>query len=116
MLTAMTRIPRMRVLACLITLACLTPACASERGDEPQQPAASNEKATTASPTKAPEGAPPSFEGTSVRVSDGPLPFTLDLADSGMSGSRVGDGDYVTLSGPLGGPLMLRIYPATVSA
>jgi hypothetical protein len=57
----------------------------------------------------------PLFEGSRVSVS-GPLSFALELADSGMSGGRVGDGDYLTLSGPPGGPLMLRAYPATVGA
>jgi hypothetical protein len=95
-------------------LACLTLACASD----PKQPAGDGQRTTTTderSQSK-PTGEPPTFEGTRVRVSDVPLPFSLELADSGMSGSRVGDGDYLTLSGPPGGPLMLRIYPATVGA
>lgn len=108
----------------LLLLACLTSACASERGDEPKQPAAADDERTTTDqqprsaeqPPSKPVGEPPAFEGTRVRVSDGPLPFSLELADSGMSGSRAGDGDYLTLSGPPGGPLMLRIYPATVGA
>jgi hypothetical protein len=121
---AMTR-PRQTL---LLLLACLTFACASERGDDPKQPAAGGDKqdeqdepteppSTTAEPAPEPDqpvGEPPSFEGTRVRVSDGPLPFTLDLVNSGMSGDRAGEGDYLTLGGPPGGPLMLRIYPATV--
>jgi hypothetical protein len=107
-------------ISCMVVLACLTLACASERGDEPKQPASDDK--STAAPAEPPvtaepvAGEPPAFEGTRVRVSDGPLPFALELADSGMSGSRAGDGDYLTLSGPPGGPLMLRIYPATVGA
>lgn len=118
-----------RLSCSLVLLACVTLACASERGDDPKQPAADNGKPTTTTnarttaddqpaddqPSK-PVGEPPSFEGTGVRVSDGPLPFSLELVNSGMSGSRAGDGDYLTLSGPPGGPLMLRIYPATVGA
>jgi hypothetical protein len=102
----------------VLLLAGLTLACASERGD-PKQPAANDKRTTTAdepAPSKPRVGEPPVFDGTSVRVSDGPLPFSLEIADSGMSGSRVGEGDYLTLSGPPGGPLMLRIYPATVGA
>lgn len=103
----------------LFVLACLALACASERGDEPKQPTAADAKRPTADdgqPPSKPVGEPPAFEGTRVRVSDGPLPFSLELGDSGMSGSRAGDGDYLTLGGPPGGPLMLRIYPATVGA
>jgi hypothetical protein len=107
----------MKRLGLTLVLVCLPLACATDN----KPPAAGNETPNTDAPnTDAPKqpaaGEPPAFEGTRVRVSDGPLPFTLELADSGMSGSRVGDGDYLTLSGPPGGPLMLRIYPATVGA
>lgn len=107
-----------RLSCSIVLLACVTLACASERGDDPKQPTAANDERTTSDdqPASKPVGEPPSFEGTGVRVSDGPLPFSLELANSGMSGSRAGDGDYLTLSGPPGGPLMLRIYPATVGA
>jgi hypothetical protein len=95
----------------MVFFVCLTLACKSERGDEPQQPA-SNEKSTDPKPPSE----SPVFEGTRVRVSDAPLPFALELAGSAMSGGRVGNGDYLTLSGPPGGPLTLQIYPATVGA
>lgn len=45
-----------------------------------------------------------------------PLAFSFDLTDSGLSGDRLRDGDYVMLSGPPGGPLSLRIAAATVGA
>jgi len=46
-----------------------------------------------------------------------PLAFSFTMPPAaGMIGSRFGNGDYVTLSGPPGGTLMLRITPATVGA
>ncbi len=104
-----------------LLLACMTLACASERnGTEPARDNPSEAKKEAPSvvqqPSEAPVGEPPSFEDGKVHVTDGPLPFTLALGDSGMSGDRSGDGDYLTLSGPPGGPLMLRIFPTTVGA
>lgn len=115
--------------ACVLVLACLTLACASERsttergGAEQNQPNSGDDKPANATDvqstppsTPEPTGEPPVFEDGKVRVVDTPLPFSLALGDSGMSGDRSGDGDYLTLSGPPGGPLMLRVYPSTVGA
>jgi hypothetical protein len=110
--------------SCLLLLACLTVACASERSDEPPRSAPVNEappstkqtKPEAQPPIERPVAVPPVFEDSRVRVTDSPLPFALELGESGMSGHRGGNGDYLSLGGPPGGPLMLRIYPATVGA
>lgn len=43
-----------------------------------------------------------------------PIGFSLDPGRSAMQGSMLGNGRYMTLSGPPGGPLILRISPTTV--
>ncbi|GEM_PF-3092426 len=45
-----------------------------------------------------------------------PLGFRLDIAASSMSGSKLGDGAYLRLSGPPGGPLSLALTPALLGA
>ena len=44
------------------------------------------------------------------------LGFSLETTGMGMSGSQLGNGEYLHLSGPPGGPLTLRIAPTTVDA
>lgn len=42
--------------------------------------------------------------------------FSLDTTGTGMIGTRLDDRNYLHLSGPPGGPLMLIISPATIGA
>lgn len=44
------------------------------------------------------------------------LGFSVTLDGTGMTGAKLRDGDYLRVSGPPGGPLLLRIGPATVGA
>ncbi|HLT35087.1 MAG TPA: hypothetical protein VK034_02355, partial [Enhygromyxa sp.] len=44
------------------------------------------------------------------------LGFSLDTTGTGMSGTRLGDGRYLHLSGPPGGPLSLELSPTTIDA
>jgi hypothetical protein len=44
------------------------------------------------------------------------LGFSLDTTDTGMSGTRFGNREYLHLSGPPGGPMILQISPATIGA
>jgi hypothetical protein len=121
----------------LLLVACLSCACESEPGKA--------EAKTKAEPPTKPVPAPPTqpaddgaAEPEAVPSEPGPpakddrwrsslagakaaglppLAFSFALpGDAGMSGDAFGDGDYVTLSGPPGGTLMLRITPAKVGA
>lgn len=44
------------------------------------------------------------------------LGFSLETTGMGMSGSQLGNGEYLHLSGPPGGPLTLRVTPTTIGA
>lgn len=123
----------------LLVLAWLSSACGSERSDsaanppskagaeqaskaEPAPPRDGNEgKAAEPVPARPEPGPPAAGKRWRTTVEDAkaaglpPLAFSFDITGTGMAGGP-GDGHYVTLSGPPGGPLMLRISPATVGA
>lgn len=120
-----------------ISLVC---ACTAEA--PASQPAA--EQPTAKQPTEPPTTEPPAAEPTSPSQArpDAPakdpqpvsgehihitaeqaaaaglpaLGFSLETTGMGMSGSQLGNGEYLHLSGPPGGPLTLRIAPSTIDA
>jgi len=125
--------------AILLVIACLPLACGPGRGDseaatpsktkpeptskaEPAPPTKAGDEKTKPAPPPLDPAPPAKRERWRTTAEDAkaaglpPVAFSFDTTDSGMSGSGSSDGDYVTLSGPPGGPLMLRIAPATVGA
>ena len=100
----------------------LTLACAP--ASPVDAPASSTAEAPAPAPKPAPElgsSEPQTDPAVHITASDAeaagfpPLGFSLDTTDTGLSGSRFG-ADYLTLSGPPGGPLILRFAPASTGA
>lgn len=103
----------------VLIVAWLSSACASERSEADARPPSKADESEPAEPEPGPQAKGERWRTTVEDAKAAGLPpvaFSFDLTGSGMSGGRVGNGDYVMLSGPPGGPLTLRIAPATVGA
>jgi hypothetical protein len=104
----------------------LTFACAPEAEPNVEQPKAPEQKPPPEPDSKV-EPEPVKEESvteehitiTAAEATAAGLPalgFSLRTTGAGMSGSKFGDGQYVHLSGPPGGPLSLSISPTTIGA
>ena len=107
-------------------------ACTPSAKSGPPAESAEVEPPTPEPPTPTPETPPPvsptehprSVETAHIAVSREQavaaglpaLGFALDTTGTGMSGFELGDGAYLQLSGPPGGPMLLKLSPATVGA
>ena len=115
-------IPGMIRLASVLTFVSLCCACAADPAPKQSGAEPSAKSAKPAKPAKSASPEPVNMAQISITPDEAAaaglakLGFSLDTTGTGMSGSKFGAGAYLTLSGPPGGPLTLRISAATIGA